>query len=365
MKRIINLSLFLAIAIFTLTGCGKETININDYVTISFEGYDTVGESRIIFDFDKMIDEHPNAFNIDIESSVDRTYITNQTTSKIINHMHLDETEDLRNGDIINLTLSKDSSDVKEFCEKYSVKIEFTDIQTTVEGLTPVEAINPFDYMDVSFEGLEEHAKINTEPIENDKNIAVKLDFGESRDLKNGDEITATIDSLYINGYYIYPEDYIYKGFYLSETEKTYTVDNLDRYAEKASEITQEALDAVYKTYHDGLMDYFDYEGNVDSVDIGAVYVLTDSSSSLYSNYVYVLFKITVDNNVFYWGGEAKDVLIHADGSCSELELKQTAKVNDNYWVGLNGIQKLESLERFEKKNINPYNNKKVDKIIF
>ena len=42
----------LAFAVFTLTGCGTKTIDLNKYISVDVDGYDSFGKASATFDYD-------------------------------------------------------------------------------------------------------------------------------------------------------------------------------------------------------------------------------------------------------------------------------------------------------------------------
>ena len=81
-----------------LTGCGKTTINANDYLTIETSGFDTAGKASYYFDTEKLIDDNLKAFGLD-NSSDDIEYLKVLGGIEQVLDGKLDKTNDLSNGD--------------------------------------------------------------------------------------------------------------------------------------------------------------------------------------------------------------------------------------------------------------------------
>ncbi len=62
--RLMALSAGLVSCAVVFSGCGAKKVNLNDYIEIKYEGYDTVGVASYTIDFESMVDENEEAFDI-------------------------------------------------------------------------------------------------------------------------------------------------------------------------------------------------------------------------------------------------------------------------------------------------------------
>ena len=72
MKKGLSILLVLcAIMCMLLTGCGSSSVNLNDYVVITDEGYDGYGTISVKLDYEKLIEDHEDILtDKNIDSSI-------------------------------------------------------------------------------------------------------------------------------------------------------------------------------------------------------------------------------------------------------------------------------------------------------
>ena len=72
MKKGLSILLVLcAIMCMLLTGCGSSSVNLNDYVVITDEGYDGYGTISVKLDYEKLIEDHEDKLtDKNIDSSI-------------------------------------------------------------------------------------------------------------------------------------------------------------------------------------------------------------------------------------------------------------------------------------------------------
>lgn len=66
-RKLIAVAALLAVP-FAMTSCGRKTINLNDYVTIETEGYDTVGKVHYYFDSEQLVEDNLEVFGLNEDS---------------------------------------------------------------------------------------------------------------------------------------------------------------------------------------------------------------------------------------------------------------------------------------------------------
>ena len=214
MKKQLLLTLFLGATLLLLAGC-KKTINLNDYLSVSFDGYDTVGTASFRIDEEKMLLDNAKTFKLTDNSDLALAsyYTTNYRLTG-----ELDDTTDLENGDKVKFTWDNSLTALEE---KYRVKFTFSDETFEVSGLKEAENYNPFDDLKVSFEGYDTVGKMNYSYDGSMSDLYFNAD--NTSNLKNGDVVKITMSS-----YYDDLKRYaLEKGKLITETEKEYTVEGL------------------------------------------------------------------------------------------------------------------------------------------
>ena len=135
----------------------------------------------------------------------------------------LDKSENLSNGDKVNVTVEFDEEELLEA----KIKLENTEFEVEVSGLIEAEALDVFEGFEVKFTGQNENGKIEYDDT-NSKYpfITYYMSEGSTWDVKNGDKIvfTANISSGKVENYnYLDPDDYN-GGCYFTYNGKTYVV---------------------------------------------------------------------------------------------------------------------------------------------
>ena len=79
-----------------MSGCGRTEINMNDYLIISYDGYDTIGTAEYSIDVDSLIENNTKAFE-----RKDSNPASAKSQLKTLLKGELDKTENLSNGDTV------------------------------------------------------------------------------------------------------------------------------------------------------------------------------------------------------------------------------------------------------------------------
>lgn len=218
----------------------KPTINLDEYVEVSYSGYNGYGNAYVDIDWYKIAEDY--------ESKIKYTNKVNrEQTIEVspIDYMHsyislsLDKTDNLSNGDDIKYTWNIDEEALSKYLK---CKFKYEDKISKVSKLEEVEKFDPFEGLTVDFSGTEPDGSANIEYTgEFLSNSSFSLD--KYNNLKNGDVVTAILDNT-DNDYYLTNFDKI-----PSSTSKTFTVIGLSRYIAKLSDIKEEKLtEAKVKT---------------------------------------------------------------------------------------------------------------------
>ena len=136
-------------------------------MTLSADGYNTVGKLNIDFDTEKFEKDYgkqiATRFKKQMKNLKDDTYGLSSLTASLYDGYETDlfaetcatgsadKTKNLSNGDVVTYTWD-DNSDEAE--EAFGVKVKYTDITYTVSGLASVNTFDAFDGVDVEFSGI-------------------------------------------------------------------------------------------------------------------------------------------------------------------------------------------------------------------
>lgn len=312
----------------------KHTVDVADYITVEFEGYDTVGYATVELDeefweavYDKASFKDKSRYEKeDFFSSyfTEAEYMEDEIGNWFSYSM--DNATGLKNGDEVKIEYKVKTEKIKK---KYGVIIKAEDQKFTVDGLEECETFDPFDEIEVKFSGVDGSGTADIEIVK-ERDVYDSISFYcDSYYLEEGDEVTVTFGSGYSE------EDLVEYcannyGCIPTETEKTYTVEGLGHYVNDASEIkSQDALGDLFEdgkeTISDELFDYYyeEDELSITSMEYAGVAVRYEEG---YGNYAYVAYKVTADVTTpdndtdtveFYSYVKVEDLVLNGDGTCT------------------------------------------------
>ncbi len=242
------------------------TIDVSKYMTLSVDGYNTVGKLNIDFDTEKLEQDYgkqiTTRFKKQMKNLKDDTFGLSSLTASLYDGYEADlfaetcatgsadKTKGLSNGDVVTYTWD-DNSDEAE--EAFGVKVKYTDITYTVSGLASVNTFDAFDGVDVEFSGIspDGRATVNSLPTAAEaQGLYYTLD--ENSGLSNGDTVTLTVHSNRDDF-----SDCIDKyGAMPQATEKTFTVEGLNEYVTSADTLSDSVLVSLQNQAEDVFKSY-------------------------------------------------------------------------------------------------------------
>ena len=315
------------------------TIDVSKYMTLSADGYNTVGKLNIDFDTDKLEQDYgkqiATRFKKQMKNLKDDTYGLSSLTASLYDGYEADlfaetcatgsadKTKNLSNGDVVTYTWD-DNSDEAE--EAFGVKVKYTDITYTVSGLASVNTFDAFDGVDVEFSGIspDGRATVNSLPTAAEaQGLYYTLD--ENSGLSNGDTVTLTVHSNRDDF-----SDCIDKyGAMPQATEKTFTVEGLNEYVTSADTLSDSVLVSLQNQAEDVFKSYAAQRFSNDQTFKGMTYL---------GNY------ILTPKNKDSWGDKDRIVLayqvtVHHDYT-SELNTTYDADDSFFWYITFNNVSK-------------------------
>lgn len=320
--------LLIVIIIASLMTFIKPKMKLNDYITVSYEGYETVGNAIINFDGEKFRKDYGKKLskNLKVDESSAAEYFWEEYI-----YVSLDQSEGLSNGDKVKLEWTCDDEYV---LKNFGYVLKYENTEYTVSGLKEAEVFDLFEGINVEFEGIapngEAHIVNSSSSVATDVNFELNKESG----LKNGDTVTVIAN--------IYGEDveqYCLSNYgkVPSALSKDYTVDGLDSYVSKISEVSEDALEEmksqakdVYNAYM--AEDWYEEDGeSLTSLDYQGCYLLTNKADDSWDehNIFYLIYKVQIHNefksgkkkydktNSIYWYISYKDILVNNKGETS------------------------------------------------
>ncbi|MCH5267311.1 MAG: zinc-ribbon domain-containing protein [Lachnospiraceae bacterium] len=315
---IIVAGVIVLIAVIALISNRSETIDLTKYVELKYEGYEGYGTAAIEWNekkFIKAIGEAVGAdandfydavvdFDMkDLEKAIDDDDIDAEDLMEMIYEIYedakLDKESELKNGDTVTVTFKYDNEDAKDFGIKFKgEKKEFK-----VSDLEEVKKVNPFDYLEVTFEGISPSGNINLKKKDSGEKVMETVNFEAepSYNLRLGDKVTVTAktwgDEQQLRTSY---------GSILSETTKEFTVEGLADYISDASELEKDDLFAKLKTQTETVLNAY-FAGEQSSISQSdfkyeGYYFLGAKAADYYSEYnkIYMVYSATIKSKDKY-----------------------------------------------------------------
>lgn len=382
----------------------KPTVNLNKYITLSAEGYNSIGTLDVEFDTDKLEKDYGKKiaknFQKAMKNHEEDTYgLSNLAgslyeggeTSLFVTYCadgSADKTRNLSNGDGVTYTWDGVNEQTKKEAEElFGVKIKCSDVTYKVSGLTAVNTFDAFDGVEVEFDGIspDGSATVNTLPTaEAAKSLYYTLD--EQYNLANGDTVTVTVHSNRDDF-----SDCIEKyGAIPAATEKTYTVEGLKEYITSTDGLTDSVLVSLQNQAEDVLNAYIAKSWDSECVTLKGMsylgyYILTPKNKDNYGVYQDVIilpYQVTSHNHFeddkgqvydadvsYYWYIAFRNVSKDADGNIAGgLDDYYTANasfdvktgLDDGWWEkywSYDGYQTLDELySNAVTRNVEDYN---------
>ena len=304
----------------SLTGCGTKTVDLSKYVTVTFDGYDSIGTASVTFDTDKFEKDFKD---IKIKKTNEKVIFAQrlgETSTDILRgcfNSSLDKSTGLSNGDNITCEIKVDEQTLSCFGD---IKVSSTSIPFTVNGLKDVEKFNPFDEITVTFGGdnNDRQVVINSPKTDIWKSLSVIYSRKDttSRTIKAGDTITVQI--LFGNPVFLIEK---YNKIPIV-TEKDFTVSSFAEYPSTLAAIGDKAIENFKNTAIEKIKSDLESNtmySNINVDYVGAIYKSSKSGyperiglfSSVVNRY-YVVAKVSADvtyTNINYGTVEAYMVL--------------------------------------------------------
>lgn len=254
----------------------------------------------------------------------------------------------LSNDDIITVvanctsaSYNPDDSTIEYNGKKYVVS-KSSSSEFTVSGLGNVQELDPFENVTVNFSGISPRITASGMNTDNaDKIIKNSFDYtiSQTSNLKLGDVITVT--AIYKSGFS--DSTLLAKGFTLLKSKRTYIVENVDSYTEKAKDID---FTSIKSEMHKQFSSFDGYEINLIEAYFNTAKSKTNAEP--YNQY-FEVYEIKLDTGTIYRIVEVDNIYTTANG---EIRFS----VNDN--VKNSGVKDI-LVEQFVKSNKN-YKTKKL-----
>lgn len=223
-----NLILVLSVMVLLLAGCGKQKVNLSEYVNVTYTGLNGKATAVVDIDFSAMEDFLVDEKADDGENLKRVLEIGSSVTCE------LDKAEDLSNGDKIIASIKWDDEVAKEYGLAFSGKSK----EIEVTGLEEGKVMDLFQDISLEYSGISPLANVTICNNSKDSFVAgVYYTAEKTYEIANGDEIKVTAKCS--------ESEAEEQGYIIEETEKIYTVEGLDEYVKEYAQIDAATLEKI------------------------------------------------------------------------------------------------------------------------
>ena len=282
----------------------KTKVNLDQYVTVSFDGYDGYGKALVKFDKDAYLKDYKKKIKLKKSGNFLQDSLTkNYGAAELLYDFYVDgnwkiegDSSDgkLKNGETVKLSWGFSQEELEE---QFKVKFTSKGTEFKVEGLKDVQLFDAFKDFDYKFTGISPEGSVEwkgTGDMDGSKGYYFTVE--PSMDLKNGDKVKVKIEPAN-------PESLIQKyGIAPKETEKEITVEGLPSYVEKADAISDSLLQDMQKEITDKIQSQLASQGEevsfVGAEYLGYYFLTSKSANAFEHNIMFPVMKVNVQINI-------------------------------------------------------------------
>ena len=356
---IIGACVALVLVLLIVIALHKPTVNLNDYLKVTYGGYDGGGVAYTEIDWNSMKEDFENKISYKRGMAQTGGMTPIDIIMQYTNANIEGKNEKLSNGDKVSYTWKVDKDAIAKLIK---CKIKYSDGSKKVSGLKEMELFDPFKNLKVTFSGVEPNGEAD---IEYNGDMLSEYDFtcDKTSGLKNGDKIKISLTE--DAGYYV---DQYNKA--PSVLEKEYKVKNLGKYLSKIKEVDTDGMNSARAKAQKSISDMVDYwseDVTLDKVSYAGDYLQVAKDSDDYTkNYYGVIYQINAHiqpdggqrkDVVSYYSMKFENVIVGGDGKC-EIDLDEYDVPYDDFSVevtsgdlssgsySFDGYQTLEELKK-------------------
>lgn len=358
-RGIIGACVALVLVLLIVIALHKPTVNLNDYLKVTYGGYDGGGVAYTEIDWNSMKEDFENKISYKRGMAQTGGMTPIDIIMEYTNANIEGKNEKLSNGDKVSYTWKVDKDAIAKLIK---CKIKYSDGSKKVSGLKEMELFDPFKNLKVTFSGVEPNGEAD---IEYNGDMLSEYDFtcDKTSGLKNGDKIKISLTE--DAGYYV---DQYNKA--PSVLEKEYKVKNLGKYLSKIKEVDTDGMNSARAKAQKSISDMVDYwseDVTLDKVSYAGDYLQVAKDSDDYTkNYYGVIYQINAHiqpdggqrkDVVSYYSMKFENVIVGGDGKC-EIDLDEYDVPYDDFSVevtsgdlssgsySFDGYQTLEELKK-------------------
>ena len=272
------------------------TINLNDYITIECDGYNSIGKAQAVFDEEQFYDDYEEKLKFKSSKAEENSDYASAAEHLLENYIKgsLDKDTNLSNGDSIKYKWDIDEEGVKT---DLKVELEYDDIDYKVEGLEDAETFDLFSNVSVDFEGSAPNGRVvisnnsNTYPVN-----YWTFEADKSEGLSNGDKITVSFAGTDED-----IDECVEETGKIPDTlSKEFEVTGLSSYVTAASQITNDSLNSMKTKAVNNAEADLPYEAENARYDYVGYYLLKEKPdvSPSYRNILVMVYAVSTDLDI-------------------------------------------------------------------
>lgn len=308
----------------------EDSIDMNQYLTIEAEGYDGYGKLHAAINWDAVEEKYGEKLSFTEEAG--KTFgglvslMSPMDALQDCVRVELEKYSGLSNGDTVAYTWTVD----EDLANMLKCKIKCKDGSFSVSDLQKAETFDLFSQLEVEFTGTAPQGKVSLTYTGSElRTNAFHCD--KSSGLSNGDTITVSISDSNVE---LLSEQL---GKVPESSEKQYTVQGLNSYVTKASEIDETALSEMQKQASDEYISQaaqWKEDKKLQNLSYLGNYLLTSKDGD--GNYLYLVYKASIKNyyadsrqaydqiNEVYWYTRFENIMVNGDGK-TEVDVRDYA----------------------------------------
>jgi len=302
----------------------RKKVNINDYIKVSFSGYDGAGVASYKLDYDGFIGAILKAQGKSSDELSVNKFMSDDFNGFLTSEIafKFDKSKGLKNGDSSKLIIKYREEAEKEL----GVRFVSENTKYTIKNLKSPKKVDPFESISVSFEGTSPNARIEIANKSKDDYLqGLSFECSKEEEIKKGDVITVKINQK--------PKNALERGYIFSESSKEYKCEKIDEYLIDLTTIQEQQLLKLQKETTDKIeaffarnIEYLSY----DNLKYAGAYLLNQKNNSS-NNKLYILYSLTVTSKetgkdytfaptTIYYTCEINDIILKADGTIEYRE---------------------------------------------
>jgi len=216
-------------------------VDLNEFASFEYVGYDSVGEAQFKFDYDKFNEKYEKKLRFTkagklLYGDMEPCEAFESLMSNYAKNGRVVE-RDLKNGDTVTFTWRE--SLILLLTESFKVQIDNDKLEGTVQGLSIASTVDIFKDVELVYRGTAPNVSVSIDAGNNPYGLRFRAD--KTSGLSNGDVITVTtsrganLKKYLLENYGVLPE----------AESKTYTVSGIAAMAMKPEDISSDMMSKI------------------------------------------------------------------------------------------------------------------------